>query len=164
MLVGVLFASFAAVRPLVAQELSEGAIRQIQAILADKARRTPAERKLATPLLMAHRQSRGQAMIQGLDPFPRTAARARVGRKGMVVVDVRAVVTEDLLRVITDMGGELISSHPSYEAVRARVPIRRIDVLAALPEVRFVRPKARFVLNTGSQTSEGDIAHTAAAA
>jgi hypothetical protein len=158
---GALLAGISAGQPLAAQELGEQAIRQIQAIYADKAARTPTERKLATPLLMAHRQSRGKAMIQGLGAFPRIAARAGVDEKGMVVVDIQAVVTEDLLRAIPDLGGHVISSHPSYDAVRARVPIRRIDALAALPDVRFVRPKARFLVNAGAQTSEGDVAHAA---
>ena len=161
---GVLLASLVSNSPVAAQELSEQAIRQIQTILADKATWTPTERKLATSVLMAHRVSRGQAMVQGLGPFPEVAARAGVDGKGMVVVDIKAKVTDDLLRAIGDVGGELISSYPSYGAVRARLPIRRVDEIAALPEVRFVGPKELFVLNTGSVTSQGDTAHAAAAA
>jgi hypothetical protein len=161
---GVLLASLVSNSPVTAQELSEQAIRQIQAILADKATWTPTERKLATSLLMAHRQSRGRAMVQGLAPFPEVVAQAGVDGKGMVVIDIKAKVTDDLLRAIGDVGGELISSYPSYGAVRARLPIRRVDEIAALPEVRFVGPKEVFVLNTGSVTSQGDVAHAAAAA
>jgi hypothetical protein len=162
--VGILSASLAAGRPLAAQDLGERAVHQIQAILADKATRTPSERKLATSLLMAYRQSRGRAMIQGLGPFSRTAARAHVDGKGMVVVDVDASVSEDLLVAIANLGGEVVSFHPSYGAIRARIPVRRLDALAALPDVRFIRPKARYVLNVGSETSEGDVAHAAASA
>jgi hypothetical protein len=161
---GVFLASLISSAPLAAQELSEQATRQIQAILADKATWTPTERKLATSVLMAHRQSRGQAMVQGLGAFPEVAARAGVDGNGMAVVDIKARVTDELLRVIGDVGGELISSHPSYGTVRARLPIGRVDAIAALPEVRFVGPKELFVLNTGSVTSQGDVAHAAAAA
>jgi hypothetical protein len=160
---GVLLASPVSVALLTAQELSEQAVRQVQAVFADKATWTPTEQKLATSLLMAHRQSRGQAMVQGLGPFPEVVARAGVDEMGMVVVDVKADVSENLLRAIGDVGGEVISSYPSYGAVRARVPIRRVDAIAALPEVRFVGPKELFVLNAGV-TSEGDVAHAAAAA
>jgi hypothetical protein len=161
-LVGTLSASLAGDRLLAAPKLSERAVHQIQAILADKVARAPSERKLATGLLMAFRRSRGRAMIQGLHPFSRPAARAHVDEKGMVVVDVNAVVTGDLLRTIADVGGKVISFHPSYGAVRARVPIQRLDAVAALPEVRFIRPRARYVQNIGSQTSEGDVAHAVA--
>ena len=163
-LVGLVLAGLAASPRLAAQELSEGAVRTIQAILADKATWTPDERKLATSLLMAHRQSRGRAMVQGLGPFPHVVARARVDGQGMVVVDIRAVVTEDLLQTIADVGGEVISSFPSHEAVQARVPIRRVDAIAGLPEVRRVGPKENAVVNIGSATSQGDAAHAADAA
>jgi hypothetical protein len=158
---GVLLAGLGWGRPVVAQEPGEQAMRQIKAILADKATWTPTEQKLATSLLMAHRESRGQPMIPGLGPFPNVAARAGVDAKGMVVVDIKAKVTDTLLRTIVDVGGEVISSYPSYEAVRARVPIRRVDTIAGLAEVRFVGPKQVYILNTGSVTSQGDAAHAA---
>jgi hypothetical protein len=150
--------------PAVAQELGEQAQRQIRAIYADKATWTPAQRKLATSLLYAHRESLGQAMVQGLGPFPRVSNRAGVDGQGMVVVDIRAEVADGLLRTIADMGGAVLSSHPAFGAVRARVPIRRVEALAALPEVRFIGPRQGFRVNTGTQTSQGDVAHAAATA
>jgi len=161
---GVLAGSLVFAGSLGAQDLSPEAVRQIRAVLADKATWTPTERKLETSLLMAHRRSRGRAMIRGLGAFPEVAARARVDGTGMVAVDIRAAVTHDLVRAIGDVGGELISSYPSHDAVRARVPIRRVDAIAALPEVRFVGPLEPFVVNTGSVTSQGDVAHAAASA
>ena len=151
-------------RPAAAQELSESARRQVQAVLADKATWTPAQRKLATSLLMAHRESLGRAMVQGLAPLRRTADRARVDGAGRVVVDIDALVTASVLQAIADAGGEVISSYPAFRAIRARVPIRRIDEIAALPEVRRIGTQQRFLLNTGSVTSQGDTAHAAASA
>jgi hypothetical protein len=153
-----------AARPCGAQELSASAVREMRAMLAEKASRTPAQRKMATSLLMAQRNSRGEAMVQGLHALPRVAARAGVDGAGMVVVDIRAIPTETLLRTIADVGGQVVSSYPSYQAVRARVPVRRLDDLAALPEVGFIRPKAKLLVFKGSVTSEGDVAHAAAAA
>jgi hypothetical protein len=150
--------------PAVAQELTEQGRQQISAILAEKAARTPAQRKLATSLLYASRESVGQAMVQGLQPLRRTADRARVDSARMVVVDIRAEVTDRLLQTIADLGGAVLSSQPAFGAVRARVPIRRVEALAALPEVRFIGPQQGFLVNTGSQTSQGDIAHAAASA
>ena len=150
--------------PAVAQELSGQAQRQMGAILAEKAARTPAQRKLATSLLYARRESVGQAMVQGLHPLRRTADRARVDRDGMVVVDIRGDVTDDLLQTIARVGGRVAWAHPAFGAVRARVPILQVEVIAALPEVRRIGPEQGFFVNTGLETTQGDVAHAAASA
>jgi hypothetical protein len=158
--VSLLIASALASR-LGAQELGEDALRQIAALQAEKAARTPSEQKLATALLYAYRQSKGEPMVLGLPPLPRVAARANV-KGGMVVVDVRADVTDDLLQAVADLGGSVVSAHPEYAAFRASVPIGRIVELAARSDVRFVTPEEQFQTNTGSVTSQGDTAHAAA--
>ena len=150
--------------PAVAQELNEQAQSQIRAIYADKATWTPAQKKVATSLLYARRESLGQAMVQGLAPLRRIADRARVDPQGMVVVDLRAEVTDDLLQTIADVGGRVAAAYPAFDAVRARVPIRQVEAIAALPEVRYITPQQGFLMNTGSQTSQGDVAHAAASA
>jgi hypothetical protein len=148
----------------IGQELSENALNQMRAIYADKATRTPVERKLATSLLFAHRESLGQAMVQGLAPLRWVADRAGVDSDGMVVVDIQADVTDDLLSAIAGAGGRVMVALPAYRAVRARLPIRQVEAIAALPEVRFITPKQGFLVNTGSVTSAGDVAHAAASA
>jgi hypothetical protein len=150
--------------PAVAQELTERGRQQIRAIYADKATRTPAQKKLATSLLFAHRESLGRAMVQGLGPLRRIANRARVGRDGTVVVDIQADVTDRLLKAIGEAGGRVALAFPALGAVRARVPIRQVEAIAALPDVRHIGPQQTFLANTGLQTSQGDIAHAAASA
>ncbi len=144
-----------------AEELGERAEQQIRAFFAEKAARTPTERKLATSLLYATRESRGFAMVQGLPPLRRIADRAGVEPDGMVVVDIRGDVTDALLQTIADMGGRVVVALPKYGAVRARVPVRRVEALAALPEVRFIAPRQGYLLNV---TTQGDVAHAAASA
>jgi hypothetical protein len=161
---GLLLGGVGATGPATGQELSETAKQQIGAILAEKAARTPTQRKLATSLLMAHRESMGQAMVQGLQKFRRTADRARVDRRGLVIVDIRADVTDGLLQAITTAGGAVLGSYPGFGMVRAEVPIRQVEAIAALPEVRHIGPREGFLVNTGSQTSQGDAAHAAASA
>jgi len=161
---GLLLAGVASGSAAVAQELSEQAQQQIRAIYADKAAWTPAQRKLATSLLYARRESLGQAMVQGLQPLRRIADRARVDRDGTVVVDIRADVTDDLLQAIAEAGGRVALAFPALGAVRARVPIRQVEAIAALPEVRHIGPEEGFLVNTGSATSQGDVAHAAASA
>jgi hypothetical protein len=147
--------------PVVAEEVSPQGLQQIRALLAEKAARTPAQRKLTTSLLYASRESRGQAMVQGLQPLRRTVDRAHVESDGMVVVDIRGDVTDELLKTIAGTGGRVVAAYPALRAVRARVPIREVETIAALPEVRRIGPKQRFQVNTGSKTSEGDVAHAA---
>ncbi len=156
-----LLAAVAVVPRLAAEELGENALRQLAALYAEKEARTPAEQKISTAVLYAHRQSKGEPMVSGLPPLPRVTARANV-QNGMVVVDVRAEVTDELLGFVANLGGSVISSHSRYNAFRASVPIRRIDELAARDEVRFISPEEQFLTNTGSQTSQGDTAHAAA--
>ncbi|HSD66310.1 MAG TPA: neuroendocrine convertase 1, partial [Vicinamibacteria bacterium] len=145
-----------------AQELTERGRQQIRAILAEKASRTPAARKLATSLVYAQRESLGQAMVQGLGPLRRVADRARVGGDGTVVVDIRAAVTDELLQTVARVGGRVTLAYPSLGAVRARVPVGELETIASLPEVRSIAPEQGFLVNTGSQTSQGDVAHGAA--
>jgi len=72
---GLLFGGLGWGVPTVAQELSEEGLRQVRAILAEKAARTPTEKKLDTSLLYARRESLGQAMVQA----SRRAAGSRTG-------------------------------------------------------------------------------------
>jgi hypothetical protein len=139
--------------PAVAQPLGVRARQQFRAIYADRARLTPAQRKLDTSLLYAGRESRGQAMVPGLAPLRRVADRAGVGRDGTVIVDIRAEVTDGLLRSVRDLGGRVLSSRPAFGSLRARLPIQRVEALAELAEVRFIGPRHRFVVNAGTQTS-----------
>jgi hypothetical protein len=145
-----------------AQELGAQARDQLRAIYADKAGWTRAQRKLATSLLYAGRQSRGLAMVHGLAPMSRIAARARVDGEGMVVVHIRGEVTDALLKKIVEVGGRVVASRPHAGLVRARVPIRQVETIAELPEVQSIRPPSGFVRNAGSQTTQGDVAHAAA--
>jgi hypothetical protein len=124
--------------------------------------------KLETSLLYAGRENRGEAMVQGLDQglalLRTVASRAGVDGDGLVVVDIRAEVTDALLQTIAAVGGRVVSAYPKFNAVRARVPIRQVEAIADLPEVRQISPRQDFMLNTGSQTSQGDAAHAADAA
>jgi hypothetical protein len=144
--------------------LGDSAVREVQAILREKEARTPAQRKLDTSLLYAYRHSQGLRMVEGLDrAFPRVSGRARVAADGRVVLDVAAEVTPALEGAIRVAGGEVLSAFPARGALRVRLPLARVVELAARPEVREVRPEQRFLLNSGSVTSEGDLAHAAAA-
>ena len=152
------------------------AVRQIQSLLSAKIRRTPAERKVSSQLLEARRTLRQKPpaadRLEGKDP---QATDERV------MVDIRAEVTPAVLTRIRELGGTVISSVPKYQAIRAQIPLRAVVRLAALDEIRTIRPadKARtrgqaarlspasrtrtadFPVTKKDDTTEGDVAHRA---
>ncbi len=159
-------------------ELSPVIVRQVEALMAEKAQRTPAQRKVSSDLLHAARIGRGET-IGGAAPG---LSAVDVAPDGTVTVDLRADVSPDVLERIDLLGGSVINSVPRYDAVRARIPLAALESLAELDAVRSIRPadeaftrgRAAPVLQelvrTAAadpvtarkvNTSEGDMAHRA---
>ena len=191
-------------------DLPVRAVRQIQSILAEKERRTPAQRKVSSQLLEAQRtpaqqtvnsqlldeqltpteqrlNSQLQDALRALLPEPPAAGIGRLQEtdpqtaEERVMVDIRAEVTPAVLTRIRELGGTVINSVPKYQAIRAQIPLRAVVMLAALDEIRTIRPadeaRTRRQVSTLSpaartrtadtpvtrkaNTSEGDVAHRA---
>jgi uncharacterized repeat protein (TIGR01451 family) len=141
-----------------AEPLSASAIAQIQAIQAEKAARSPAQRKMDSQIIYALKKARktlptpaANNLILGVTP----------DANGMILVDLDAEVTGAVLKHITESGGEIVVSVPRFRSVRARVPLETVEALAAHPDVKFVRPADRAMNNVGRLNSEGDITHNA---
>ncbi len=138
---------------------------QIAALLAAKATRTPAQRKIGSDLLTR-------------------AAPAAAGPGDVrVLVDIRADVTPAVLARIRALGGTVVNSVPRYRAIRARLPLAGLEPLAERADVQWIRaadqpriraqqpalaarasdPAAPFASHK-VDTSEGDAAHRASAA
>ena len=98
------------------------AVRQIQAILEAKKRRTPAQRKVDSQLLEEWQKAQG-----------------RPGADRMVTVDLRAEVTPEVLERIRELGGRVLSSFERYRAIRAELPLSEVERLAAHDAVRSIR-------------------------
>ncbi len=157
--------------------------QSIEAVLAAKARRTPAQRKVGSRLLDAADAARRAAaiapsttgdVVHGREPEDRAADEG-------VTVDIRADVTTEVLARIESLGGTVINSVVKYRAIRARLPLAAVEPLAALDAVQFIRAadqaatpsltrgfpsdlRAEALVVVGSQavnTSEGDVAHGA---
>ena len=96
--------------------------RQIEALLAEKARRTPAQRKVSSQLLDAWQTVRGQP-----------------AENELVMVDIRADVTAAVLERIRALGGTVINSVARFRAIRARLPLATVETLAELDAVRSIR-------------------------
>ena len=181
-------------------ELPVKAVRQIEALLAAKAQRTPAQRKVSSQLLEAQRTPTqrtvnsqlldeqrtptqrklnsqlqdalraplqkptvaGTSRLQATDPDIQDEREATDGdaKNERVMVDIRADVTPTVLKRIRDLGGTVISSVPKYQAIRAQLPPRAVERLAALDAIRTIRPADEAVTRKDN-TSEGVGAHLA---
>ena len=135
-------------------------VRQIQAILEAKQRRTPAQRKVDSQLLEEWQKAQG-----------------RPGADRMVTIDLRAEVTPEVLERIRELGGTVLNSVERYRAIRAEMPLSQVEALAAHEAVRSIRTADKAVtrkrrrklspdilidvLEAGSRTSQGDVAHRA---
>jgi hypothetical protein len=139
-----------------AQSLTSSALDQITAILAEKNTRTPVQDKIDSQLLYASRAHRG---IQPVPGVPGTFSAVAADNTGRVVVDIKAQVTDLVLAQIRSAGGTIINSFPALDAIRAVIPIDRVEDLAAIPEVRFIQPQEQF--ETRKVISQGDITHRA---
>jgi subtilase family protein/VCBS repeat protein len=128
-------------RHVIAQQtpgVSSQVLGQISALSADKASRTPVQRKISSRLLYAARIARGEAIAQGVPILQINLP--DVNNLG-TVIDVRAQVSEPLLDELVRLGAELLDVSARYENIRLRVPLAQIEAIASLPQVVFMQPK-----------------------
>jgi hypothetical protein len=130
---------------------------QIGALQAEKAARSPAQRKIASRLLHMARMHHGLPIAPGIN---RLRSGVEVDADGATLVDIDADPTEPVVVALEARGGAVVSQVPALGALRARVPIDEIEALAELPEVRRVRPADR-AMTHALDVSEGDVAHRA---
>ena len=172
----------AGARPAAAPAVSpQRAAARIAALLAEKAARTPAQRKISSDLLaQAASGAAGPPPANRRLPADATPAAAEP-LAPRVLVDIRADVTPALLAHVRDLGGVVVNSVPRYRAIRARLPLAGLEPLAELAGVQWIRtadrPRPRTqrrppaaprrfdpALPASSHkvdTSEGDAAHQA---
>ena len=141
-----------------AQQLSESARNQIQALRAEKESRSAAQRKMDSQLIYGLKQSLHQPMAQGVSSLRLNLKKEADGR---VWVDLKGTITPQLLDFIRANGGTVLSSVPEFNAARVIVPISLTEILAGRPDVQFVQAAVRAMTSTGSVDSEGDWTHAA---
>jgi hypothetical protein len=159
-----------------ASGLPPEALRQIEALMAEKAQRTPAQQKVSSRLLHEQRLRRGDTIAGGVA----LRRSVDVAADGTVTVDIRADVTPEVLAQIRGEGGDVINAVPAHRAIRARLPLDRLEAIAALSEVQTIRPADRMTTRQRTpaaarrrvngdveidlvNTSEGLLAHRASA-
>jgi uncharacterized repeat protein (TIGR01451 family) len=138
--------------PAVAQQAIPAAgAAQIQALLREKANRTPAQNKLDSQIIYNSKRALGQSIAAGLSSSFTPAALQTSG-DGLVHVDITANVTAGVLAAITSLGGRIESSFPQYKAIRAWLPLSSAETLAGRADVQFVKPAVLRLTNSGLQS------------
>jgi uncharacterized repeat protein (TIGR01451 family) len=135
--------------------ISTEALLQIQALQEEKNSWTLEEKKVSSKLLMEAKRSEGRGLADGL---PALRPGFQLNAQGTVDLDIRATVTSSLLTRITDLGGNVISSVPQFDAIQASLPLGAVLDLARESDVKSIQPALGFMLNK-TNTSEGDVAH-----
>jgi hypothetical protein len=140
-----------------AVDLPETALRQIAASQAEKAARTPAQRKIASGLLFATRQRQGRltpdearqrTLVLDLDPTDR------------VLVDIVSNLTAVTRDAVIASGGVVVDEVPQFRFLQVRLPFASVELIADRPEVERIRPAAKPRVRKVN-TSQGDQAHRA---
>src|SRR5215813_3419915 len=119
------------------EKISQSAMRQIEALMEEKASRTPEQKKIDSQLLYRLKQKRGVRIAPGVE---RLGVGVKEAADGSVLLDIRAKVTPEVLEAIRQAGGEVISAHEQFDAIRARLALDALEKLAGLDEVKFIRP------------------------
>jgi len=117
-------------------ELPPSAVSQIESLLAEKAARTPAQRKIASALLYA-KSGQFAAALEAKDPAARITSLAQPDARGRVLVDIKGDVAA---AEIAARGGEVVGASRAHRATRAWLPLEQLEALAAEPAVRSIRP------------------------
>lgn len=155
------------------ENIKASAQQQIHAILQDKQSLTGAQRKIDTRLFLEVRRQRRDPSLAQLPAMATGVTRESDGR---VLVDFSGEVSEALVEAVAEQGGTVVSRFPRWGSLRAMLPLEAVENLAALPEVRSIRPADAMMVHgsfdfgaaaTGATASgntvitEGDVAHRA---
>ena len=100
--------------------------------------RSAAQAKINTHLLDAIEQVRKPKS----PPAPSESPLVDIDAKRRALVDLRAEVTDRLLALVRKLGGEVQSTAPAHHSIIARVPLSKLEALAADDGVQFIEPAA----------------------
>jgi hypothetical protein len=91
------------VRPARSQDISDSALRQIKELLDEKISRTPAQQKLGSQLVYAIKTANGQAITPSVPSL--TGSGVNIDALNDALVDIKGIVSSDLLAAIAQAGG-----------------------------------------------------------
>jgi hypothetical protein len=117
--------------------ISEHAQQQIQALMAEKAARTPAQQKMSSRLIYSIKMASGQQIANGVSTL---SVNIPFSKGGAAIVDITAKVDDSLLARLKQAGATIINSFPQYNSIRAEIPLSAVETIAGFNEVIFVQP------------------------
>ena len=113
-------------------QISPNAQQQIRDLLAEKQSRTPAQRKIGSSLIYMMKAQQGIRIAPTVSAFrPLAPQRA----DGLVDVEIRGKITKPLIEAVSRSGGKPIYGHVNGAILRALLPLRSLETLAARSDV-----------------------------
>ena len=159
-----------------ADPISAEALAQIEALIAEKDSRTPAQQKIDSQLLYEQKMESGQPIANGIWAVETDLPYAADGH---LVVDVQTRA-EGVAARLAAAGIEVVSASADGLTLRAHLDIDQVEMIAADPDVEFIQAQQRAIpsgvsgqaasnliigpTGVGSRSSEGDVTHLAFAA
>ncbi|MEO9157160.1 MAG: S8 family serine peptidase, partial [Kofleriaceae bacterium] len=110
---------------------------QIEALLAEKAARTPAQRKISSQLLYQQRGTFAAFTENIKDPTKRITPLAQTDGHGRVLVDIKGQVARGRIEAL---GGSVVGTSSLHAATRAWLDLGQLETLAGDTEVQAIRP------------------------
>lgn len=130
--------------PEVAVELPESAIAQMKALTAEKAARTPAQRKISSQLLYAKSNKFAalkKPLSKGETAKPNELrSLMQFDDQGRVLCDIKGDVDAGLANQIEIAGGTVVVTSSAHRSARAWLPLATLDALAEKQIVTAIRP------------------------
>ncbi|HLW98829.1 MAG TPA: S8 family serine peptidase [Candidatus Acidoferrales bacterium] len=125
-------------QPLNTNGLSALTVQQIEMLEIEKVSRTSSQRKIDSNVLYTMRMLQGQAAAPGI-PYLNTGV--DLDQNNNIVVDITAIVTDELLKQLQSAGATILYTSAQYRAIRAIIPPNQIENIAASVDVLFISPK-----------------------
>jgi len=138
----------------VAANLSPLIADQTSSAKLERAESNPDLLKVSSDLLAIRSQrAQGRTLAEAVTRFPRVPTQS-----GRVVVEVRltSVPGDALVDKLARAGLDVTGSHPKIQTLIGRIAPSDLHRLAALPEVRLVRPSYPPLSLAGATSSQGD--------
>lgn len=147
---------FAAGEQVLSAEAMNNFKAQVELLNKEKQSFTAVQRKINTSII---RHLHVKVLQDRKEILPKLQSKIVLNHKNEILTDIKANVSDSVLKMITDNGGTIINKFPQYRAIRALIPITAVEVIAAHPDVQFIDKAA--LCETRRTISEGDVAHNA---
>jgi len=137
--------------------LSQSAVAQIEALLAEKNARTPAQQKIDSQFIYAAQMRAGRPVAEGVQSLEVDVA---IDAQGRTDIDVRVAVNPDTVALVKSLGGEIQSTSVAGNSIIARFPVSAIETLATDARVRAIARPLGATTNRSAGASVDAIAAT----